>query len=257
MKLLNSIAGLAQLRAIYASPLLSRQESKAPFFLLAGDSTTAIGGGWGDGFLETTLAPPAAGINYGHSGATTVSFRAGGDWPTLLSEIPSHTSTTSQVYVTISFGHNDQKATANISLARYSSNLSTFISDVRALGAEPILVSSLTRRVFSGSPPKVVQSLANEREVVMKLAESKEVKWVDLNIASEEYCNKIGPGASYGYNLFNATRQGDTTHLNEWGGVVFGRLVSDLLVEKYPEEFEEWTVRNETLSQLLKDGVAA
>lgn len=240
---------------ISCSPLTTRQ-SKPPFFLLAGDSTTAIGGGWGDGFLENTLKAPAAGLNYGHSGATTVSFRAGGDWATVLSEISIHKAD-SDVYVTIQFGHNDQKEEANISLEQFSENLGVFVDEVRDAGGEPILVTSLTRRVFSGDPPTIVQSLANERAAAIEVAEAKESKFIDLNIASEDYCNAIGPEASWQYNLFNATRQGDTTHLNEYGGVVFGRLVSDLLNEKYGEVFGEWTVPNATLSEALAEGVPA
>jgi hypothetical protein len=55
-------------------------------FVLAGDSTTAVNGGWGDGFIQT-LQVPANGKNLGHSGATTVSFRAGGDWNKVLSSV--------------------------------------------------------------------------------------------------------------------------------------------------------------------------
>ncbi|KAK4499310.1 hypothetical protein PRZ48_009823 [Zasmidium cellare] len=234
----------------------SRQTSKAPFFLLAGDSTTAVGGGWGDGFLNHTLLPPASGLNYGHSGATTASFRAGGDWATVLSQITTHQAE-SNVYVTIQFGHNDQKAAANISIDQFKENLGAFVDEVRSLGGTPILITSLTRRVFSGSPPLIVQSLANERAATISVAEAKNAKLIDLNIASEDYCNAIGPEASWRYNLFNATRQGDTTHLNEWGGIVFGRLVSDLLVGGFGEEFGKWTVANETLSALLREGVPA
>lgn len=57
---------------------------KPPFFLLAGDSTTATqssnGGGWGDGSINKTLFQGTKGRNFGHNGATTVSYRAGGDW---------------------------------------------------------------------------------------------------------------------------------------------------------------------------------
>ena len=77
---------------------------KPAYFLLAGDSTTATqsanGGGWGDGFLNTTLRSPASGINLGHSGATTVSFREGGDWAAVLEQVKTHTKT-HDVFVTI------------------------------------------------------------------------------------------------------------------------------------------------------------
>ena len=48
----------------------------------------------------------------------------------------------------------------------------------------------------------------------------------------------------------------DRTHLNEWGSVVFGRLVSHLLVEKY-KDIRVWTKANETLSRALREGVPA
>ncbi|KXT13667.1 hypothetical protein AC579_4991 [Pseudocercospora musae] len=230
--------------ATHASSLHIRQD-KPLFFLLAGDSTTAVEGGWGDGFLDTTLKAPASGLNHGHSGATTVSFRSGGDWNEVLEQLESHVEEF-QVFVTIQFGHNDQKPAANISLDQYGSNLATFASEVVDAGGEPILLTPLARRSFddSSDPPKVIENLANERLKTIDVAEENGVEWIDLNWASQEYCNKIGPEASWGYDL----AEGDHTHLNDYGSVVFGRLVSDLLLEKYGEKFEEWTVPNATLS---------
>ncbi|KAH3015642.1 hypothetical protein KXV73_004342 [Aspergillus fumigatus] len=116
---------------LYALPTPSHSP-KPPFFLLAGDSTTAKqssnGGGWGDGFLNTTLFHGASGLNYGHNGATTVSFRAGGDWETVLSKVAEYKDRYAP-FVTIQFGHNDQKPAANISLAEYTRNLEQFVSD--------------------------------------------------------------------------------------------------------------------------------
>ncbi|KXT03984.1 hypothetical protein AC578_9247 [Pseudocercospora eumusae] len=257
---------------MHASPL----GEKPPFFLLAGDSTTAVGGGWGDGFLQTTLKAPASGLNYGHSGATTVSFRAGGDWNKVLEQVGSHLEEF-QVFVTIQFGHNDQKPASNISLQAYGTNLATFASEVVHAGGEPILVTPLTRRGFdeASHPPKVIENLANERLKTLQVAEENGVMWIDLNWASQEYVNAIGPQASWAYDL----AEGDHTHLNavsvlfrgfpmmvmladlmgvsKYGSVVFGRLVSDLLLEKYGQIFEEWTLPNATLSEALKEGKPA
>lgn len=74
--------------------------TKPIYWLLAGDSTTATNGGWGDAFLSTTVAPGSSGTNYGHSGATTASFRAGGDWARVLADISTYKSDY-RVYVTI------------------------------------------------------------------------------------------------------------------------------------------------------------
>ena len=60
---------------------------KPIYWLLAGDSTTAPKGGWGDAYLSTTVASGSSGHNYGHSGATTASFRAGGDWGKVIKDI--------------------------------------------------------------------------------------------------------------------------------------------------------------------------
>jgi lysophospholipase L1-like esterase len=250
MKLSNILAPLLATGTATASALIPRQaESKPAYFVLAGDSTTAIGGGWGDGFLENTLLAPAAGINLGHSGATTVSFRAGGDWGTVLSEIKSHTAT-HKVFVTIQFGHNDQKEPTGITITDYANNLRAFAEEVTSALATPILVTPLTRRVFSGGA--VVENLSNERTATIDVADGLGVGFIDLNQASTDYVNAIGGSAADAYNL----AQGDRTHVNAWGGVVFGRMVSDLLVEKF-EDVKAWTVANETLSGLIRDGVAA
>lgn len=79
----------AILGVVHALPQI-RADKPAAFYL-AGDSTTAVqstnGGGWGNGFLNTTLKNGAIGKNYGHNGATTVSFREGGDWATVLGAV--------------------------------------------------------------------------------------------------------------------------------------------------------------------------
>ncbi|KAI5358361.1 putative SGNH hydrolase-type esterase domain, SGNH hydrolase superfamily [Septoria linicola] len=265
---LSTYLPTASLFAVLAtSTPTSPSKDKPPFFLLAGDSTTAIqstgGGGWGTGFLNTTLLPPSHGLNYGHNGATTVSFRSGGDWATVLSQFPTYQAQNYHVYVTLQFGHNDQKPEKNISIADYKSNLGVFIDEVRSSGGEPILITPLTRRGFdtSVSPPKIIENLSAEREATISVAKIKKTKFIDLNLASTKYCNAIGPEASWKYNLINATSEGDRTHLNAWGSVVFGRMVSDLLVEQYGSKkdggLERWTRRNETLSELLERGVAA
>lgn len=85
-----------------ASPL-HRRIHDLPAFFLAGDSTTAAqsccGGGWGNGFLST-LQNGALGSNFGHNGATTVSFVYDGDWGDVLESV-SRYSKSYTTYVTI------------------------------------------------------------------------------------------------------------------------------------------------------------
>ncbi|CAO2653998.1 Nn.00g107310.m01.CDS01 [Neocucurbitaria sp. VM-36] len=225
---------------------------KPVYWLLAGDSTTAPAGGWGDAFLSTTVANGSSGHNYGHSGATTKSFRAGGDWNKVVSDVGTFKKNYS-VYVTIQFGHNDQKSTSGVTLADYKTNLGNFASEIIAAGGVPILVTPLTRRSFNSSTKRVIENLSNERATTIAVAKENNVHFIDLNKASTDYVNAIGESAITPYNLDGT----DRTHLSPWGGVVFARIVSDLLVEKYPIEFEEVTLKNATLSATIKAGKPA
>ncbi|KAH7115878.1 SGNH hydrolase-type esterase domain-containing protein [Dendryphion nanum] len=236
--------------AVAASAFPWRNRAEKPvYWLLSGDSTTATKGGWGDGFLATTVASGSSGHNYGHSGATTASFRAGGDWANVVKDIKKYKDKYS-VYVTIQFGHNDQKNTSGVTMDQFKANLKRFANEAKSAGATPILVTSLTRRNFKDG--KVVENLANERAATILVADTNSLRYIDLNLASKNYVNAIGKDESSKYNLAS----GDWTHLNEWGGVVFARIVSDLLVEKYPE-FKAVTKSNATLSALIKQGKPA
>lgn len=204
--------------------------------------------GWGDGFLNTTLHNGATGTNYGHNGATTVSFRTGGDWATILSAVQNASCEYSS-YVTIQFGHNDQKAEKNISMAQFTSNLVTFVDEVRAINATPILVTSLSRRRFSNSTGKINENLKDVVAATEEAAKESGARIIDLNEASTAYLNAIGEEKSATYNL-NPT---DFTHLNSEGSVVFGNMVASLLREAVPE-LEEWVVPVEAIEEALEGG---
>ncbi|KAF2113983.1 lipolytic protein-like protein G-D-S-L family [Lophiotrema nucula] len=246
MKLLT----LTILGVVSAWPIQKRAD-RLVYWLLAGDSTTAPNGGWGDAYLGTTVAAGSSGHNYGHSGATTASFRAGGDWAKVIKDIGTNKDE-SDVWVTIQFGHNDQKTTSGVTLDQYKTNLKNFATEAKTAGATPVLVTPLTRRTFSGKPAKVVENLAEQRNATIAVANTNSFGYIDLNIASENYVNAIGQTAADKYNLAD----GDRTHLNPWGGVVFARIVSDLLVAKFPQ-LDSVTKKNETLSALIAAGKPA
>ncbi|KAH8727741.1 SGNH hydrolase-type esterase domain-containing protein [Phaeosphaeriaceae sp. PMI808] len=231
------------------APLLERAPTPV-YWLLAGDSTTAPGGGWGDAFLSTTVAKGSSGHNWAKGGASTKSFRDGGYWKSVIDDIKKYKSNY-KVYTTIQFGHNDQKANSGVSLTQYATNLGVMADEVVAAGGIPILVTPLTRRTFSGG--KVVENLANETAKTISVAKEKSRYYINLNKASTAYVNAIGSAAADKYNLAS----GDRTHVNEWGGVVFARIVSDLLLEAYPDRFKDVTVANATLSATIKAGKPA
>ncbi|KAJ4348555.1 uncharacterized protein N0V89_009932 [Didymosphaeria variabile] len=235
-----------------ALPVPGHNDEKPAAFFLAGDSTTAVqstgGGGWGDGFLRT-LKSPAFGVNKGHNGATTVSFVKGGDWAQVLNLVKNATDNYN-VYVTIQFGHNDQKPANNVSIPQFKTNLASLASDVQSLGATPLLFTSLSRRNFNGN--ELIQDLGDVVNATREVAAASHIKLIDLNAASRKYVQAIGSADADKYNLV----EGDRTHLNTHGSDVFGRIVADLLLGS-DRSLGRWIGRNVTLSHLIAEGVYA
>ncbi|ELQ42995.1 acetylesterase [Pyricularia oryzae Y34] len=235
----------------------------APYFVLTGDSTTAVNGGWGDGFLSF-LQGGAAGWNTAKSGATTASFRAQGLWDGAVRRVREKVGEYKPVFVTIQFGHNDQKEAAGISLDQFQRNLEDMVREVAGAGGVPspsqkstiltpkddyyqILITSLTRRTFSGG--SVVRNLENERQRTIAAAAAAGAQYLDLNAKSTDYINAVGDADGRRYDL----AQGDRTHLNKAAEVVFGRMVADLLLEK-KGELRAFLRDNSTISDAIRDG---
>ncbi|KAK8214659.1 putative esterase [Phyllosticta capitalensis] len=255
LPLLTPLLTLPILPLTLAAPLTPRASSSSSlpaYFLLAGDSTTATqsdnGGGWGDGFLNTTLQGGAAGKNYGHNGATTVSFREDGDWDEVLGDVKDKKGAY-EVWVTVQFGHNDQKEEKGISIDQYKANLKQFAQDVKDAGGNPILVTPLSRRSFSSG--KVKEDLAEQRTATLAVASDAGVLALDLNQASVDYLNAIGEDNAHRYNL----NSDDDTHLNVAGSVVFGNMVSWLMNKSdQGTELGQWTKPEDKIQTAFEKG---
>ncbi|KAL2837101.1 SGNH hydrolase-type esterase domain-containing protein [Aspergillus pseudoustus] len=226
----------------FGSPTPRASSDKPPYIITIGDSTVAVNGGWGDGFLSY-LHEPADGTNRGKSGSTTVSWRANGRWAALVENINS-TVADYDTIVTMQFGHNDQKA---LTLDEYRANIVQLCADIKALGATPIIITPLTRRNFDGD--SVQEDFVEWRGKAIAAAKDAGAKWLDLTIASTDYINAIGEQNAATYDL----SEGDGTHLNSAGEIVFGRMVADLLIEKRPD-LEEFITPNEALSEKIWAG---
>lgn len=139
---------------------------------LAGDSTVAPGplddsgvAGWGAAlhlFVEESVHNQAIG------GATTASFRAEGRWQAVLDHLEPGD------YVIIQFGHNDQKQAELAAHDGYSANLRRFVEEAREGGGDPVLATSVERRLFTadgelrlshGPYPAAVRALGAELDV--------------------------------------------------------------------------------------------
>ncbi|KAK1966922.1 GDSL-like Lipase/Acylhydrolase [Colletotrichum sublineola] len=247
--LLSATAAMLPVLTMAAPANRRFSDAKPPAFFLAGDSTTAAqsegGGGWGSGLLGF-LKAPAFGTNYGSNGATTVNYVTFGHWDMVKDAVKANTANF-DVYVTIQFGHNDQKPEEDISLDQYQTNLAKFARQIKALGATPILVTPLARRRFN-SAGVVKNDLASERARTMAAATSAGVTCIDLNLNSRKYVQAVGKAKAHSYNMM----PGDNTHLNDEGSVVFGRLVADLVLRKETQLAQWFTPGKELSDEIWK-----
>ncbi len=91
----------------------------------------------------TTTTKNVACVDLALNGRSTKSFIAEGAWKKALDERGQ--------YYFIQFGHNDQKPDPSRHAdadTDFAANLRRYVGDVRAIGAIPILVSSLSRRNY-------------------------------------------------------------------------------------------------------------
>lgn len=180
------------------------------------------------------------------SGKDTRNFRSEGYWDEMIKTVKSGDK------VIISFGTNDawlDGGNYRVSLNDYYNNLVAYIAEVRAKGAEPVLVTSLLRRHFDSSGKVIeVKSLSSHTEHMAKMrtvAAEKGVKLIDLTEMSRGWLNSLGPEISKDYwwyqrssrypsrtDLGNSTENGrtgersDDIHINQCGAFEVARMIS-------------------------------
>lgn len=192
------VAGLALATPFAASAQnAQRERTDAPKLepykiILVGDSTMAPHSGWGGAFCAKHVKSSVACLNLGRGGRSTRSFRAEGSWDAAIAEakVPGYRAR----YVLIQFGHNDQ-STSNPErwtdqTTEFPANLKRMVEEVRAAGAEPVLVTPLTRREFRDG--KLRNTLASWSEEVRKVAVATKTPLVDLNARSAAVTERMG-----------------------------------------------------------------
>ncbi|KAF8604546.1 SGNH hydrolase, partial [Ceratobasidium sp. AG-I] len=150
--------------------------------------------------------------------ATTASFRSDGSWNRTLESAKGEVANGRKTWVTIQFGHNDMKVAPPETMG---TNLAKFVDEVRGVGAEPILVTSLTRRNFNSDNVTLNDTLGPWANETILISEQKQTHLLDLHKWSMWYVEKIGPDAAHRLNRL----PDDNTHLNANGTTVFGRYV--------------------------------
>jgi lysophospholipase L1-like esterase len=115
-------------------------------------------------------------------------------------------------YVLVQFGHNDQKDTATNAVAVFKHNLEELVGDIRAQGAQPVLVTSMERK--SGLRQN---TLAEYPETVRTVARDTGTPLINLQWMSQAFYVALGA------NLEQAFVDG--THHNAYGSYSLARCV--------------------------------
>jgi lysophospholipase L1-like esterase len=199
--------------------------------VIVGDSTVcnyptnSVQRGWGMFIQDYFRSNQIQVINLALSGRSTKTFIQQGHWAAALKEKPD--------FVLIQFGHNDSHSPTNREATdantTYRQYLRQYIDESRAIGARPVLVTPMCRRNFS-SDGHVANELLPYAEAMKIVAKEKNVPLVDLNAASVDLCNQLGPEASKAL----ANTPNDATHFNAKGAREMARLLMRQLLVVEP-----------------------
>jgi lysophospholipase L1-like esterase len=156
--------------------------------------------------------------NHAASGRSSKSFLAEGRWTKALADRPN--------YVFIQFGHNDGPGKGDRSTdpnGDFRDNLRKYISESRAAGARPILVTPVARRTFVEG--KIVDHLDPYVTAVVVVGTETSTPVVDLHQAAADLFEKLGDAGSAD---LTASAE-DRTHFSRKGAQAMAKLVAEHL----------------------------
>jgi lysophospholipase L1-like esterase len=204
--------------------------------VLVGDSTVNAGGGWGKGFCAI-MTPNVTCINEALNGRSSKSFIDEGAWKKALGDHGD--------YYLIQFGHNDMKGKGpereTDPETTFAENIRRYIRDARAIGAVPVVVTSLSRRNYRDGV--LVQDLKDYSAAAKRVGMEENVTVIDLNAMSTKLLEGMPQAQADEFNATghedqraeNKKSPVDRTHLNAKGQALFGRMVADTLVRTQVE----------------------
>jgi lysophospholipase L1-like esterase len=201
--------------ALLLSATLPAQETTIDIVLI-GDSTVTDKSGWGKTFAlrfddRVTVHNLAVG------GRSAKSWHDEQRLPAALDLKPD--------FVFIQFGHNGQPGKGpereTDPATTYRDFLRLYVTASRDVGAQPILVSSVTRRTFDAQGT-INSSLTPWAAAAGAVAAEMGVPFIDLHTASVSLHNRMGVEASMRFN----PKENDVTHFNEIGA----QAIADLII---------------------------
>ena len=197
--------------------------------VLVGDSTVNDQGGWGPG-LRASFGSEVEVVNLARNGRSSKSFRDEGAWKPALEARAN--------YILIQFGHNDGPGKGpdreTDPTTTYRENMARYIDEARAVGAEPVLVTSIVRRVFTPEGKIRRDTLAPYVEAVRALAAEKNAPLIDLYSLTLAQAEKLGPDGCAEIDARDQDGKRDRTHLGPKGRQEIGAMAARELARVAP-----------------------
>jgi lysophospholipase L1-like esterase len=197
--------------------------------VLVGDSTVNDEGGWGE-FFRKSFGPPVEVVNLAKNGRSSKSFRDEGVWAPALDAKPD--------FILIQFGHNDEPGKGpereTDPATTYRANMERYIDEARAVGATPILVTSIVRRNFDAEGKIKRDRLADYVAEVRKIAAQKNVPLIDLYALTLAQSESLGPEGTKALGATTKEGKLDTTHLSATGRREIGAIAAREFVRLEP-----------------------
>ncbi len=174
--------------------------------------------------------------NRAKGGRSSRSYIEEGSWASVLTELVSGD------YVFIQFGHNDRDYSNEdryTSPTDYKTYLTQYVTESRAIGAIPVLVSPMNMNSTSNV-------FTDYRAAMLEVAEENTVPFIDLNLKSLDFYNEVGTSyASYfihmGLEAGEYTNYPDGysdywTHYQEMGALTMARFIREEIYDKQTNE---------------------
>jgi lysophospholipase L1-like esterase len=222
----GSTRRIAALVALLAPSLVAEPHVRV---VLVGDSTVTDQGGWGTGFRAAFTSDIEV-VNLAKSGRSSKSFRDEGHWEPATAGKPD--------YVLIQFGHNDGPGKGpdreTDPKTTFRENMARYIDETRAAGAQPILVTSIVRRVFTPDGTIKRDSLVPYVDVVRELAVEKNVPLIDLHALTLAHAERLGSDGCADIDARTPDGDRDRTHLGPRGRQEIGRMAAQEFIKLVP-----------------------
>lgn len=227
---------------------------------------------WGQMIPRFFKAGKVVFANHAESGETIRSFISEKRLDKIMSQIKAGD------YFFIEFAHNDQKANSGVEAnTSYKDYLRSYIQQIKAKDATPVLVTSMHRRNFDATG-KIINTLGEFPEAMRQVAKDENVALIDLNAMSKTLFETMGPENSmkafvhYAAHTFPGQEKEihDDTHFSNYGAyqlakcIIEGIKINKLGISAYiidelptyepskPDALESWNFPHSPLVNVIK-----